>query len=127
MKVAWDDTERLRDEIRGLRDEIRKRDMISIFRDLGMILLTIGLFLVAFSFSLRQVASEPETKDLLLKGQVSGGFLIFSGIFLFLGSIGDLPSGGLFRAPVERRMEWWFLFFVGLGIILAVMSVLNMQ
>lgn len=68
----------------------------------------------------------PETKDLLLKGQVSGGFLTVSGMFLFLGSIGNLPSGGLFRAPVEHRMEWLFLFFVGLGMFFAVMSALNM-
>lgn len=92
---------RVLEELKSSREDIKKQSKISMIRDAGMAILTIGGIIVAISLSL-QIALGKEIQDLAKFIEI--GFLfIFSGALFVSAGFGDLPSREFWRAPLKRE------------------------
>lgn len=118
--------EKLLGETKRVGDEIRTGNTLSMFRDAGIIILTIGGILIALSFSLLQISLEPQIQNLVLKSRWSGLLFIVTGGFFICASFLKSPSRDLLRVPFkkERLIEYLFLGFVIFGIIFGIISFL---
>jgi uncharacterized membrane protein YesL len=109
------------DEIKRLRDDFRRESARLMFRDLGVIVLTVGGLLTAFSLSFVQL----RLVNLAVKTSIMGFLLFFSGLLFILSSLGPYKKPSrqylhhAFKLAKKSPLETFLIF---LAILILVIS-----